>query len=303
MADAEQERSIPVRQLLEHRFSRLDLELVAGHQGLENKISSARIQKLGLALGGYTGYIHAGRIQFMGGTENNFLKTMDSGRRAAAFRDLPWLAICSIVCTRGMEVPDDLRQFCDECSIPLLHSSAVSSVAIGDVTGFLETALAPQISIHAVLIDIFGLGVLLCGDSGIGKSECALDLIVRGHRLVSDDLVCIQRQGRDTLVGRGSDNLQFHMELRGLGIIDIKELFGISALRPEKIIQVAIRLEPWSQQASFDRLGLDAETMEILDVHLPMRRMPVAPGRNLATLVEVAARLELLKTSGKVPTG
>jgi HPr kinase/phosphorylase len=291
-----EERSVTVQRLLENSFNRFELSLVAGREGLGNRITSARIQKLGLALGGYTGYIHPGRIQFLGGTEYHFLRTMDAVRRAAAIRHLDSLPICCIVCTRGMDVPEGLRLLCDERGIPLLSCGVVSSVAIGDVTSFLEQTLAPQISIHAVLVDVFGLGVMLCGESGIGKSECALDLIIRGHRLVSDDLVCIQRQGRDTLVGRGPDHLQFHMELRGLGIIDIKEIFGISVLRREKLIQLAIRLEPWSQDTNFDRLGLEEETMDILDVPLPLIRMPVAPGRSLATLVEVAARLQLLKT-------
>lgn len=292
----EEDRAVTVRQLLERPFDRFELSLLAGQTGLENQIASARIQKLGLALGGYTGYIHPGRVQFLGGTESHFLRTMDPARRVEAIRNLESMPICCIVCTRGMEAPDDLARLCNQRGIPLLSCGVVSSVAIGDITAFLAERLAPQISIHAVMVDVFGLGVLLCGDSGIGKSECALDLIIRGHRLVSDDLVCIHRQGRDTLVGRGPDNLQFHMELRGLGIIDIKEIFGISVLRREKLIQLAIRLEPWSHDLNFDRLGLEEETMNILDVPLPLIRMPVAPGRNLATLVEVAARLQLLKT-------
>ncbi|MBI4456206.1 MAG: HPr(Ser) kinase/phosphatase [Acidobacteria bacterium] len=295
-----QERVISVRELLQHPFKRIEPVLVAGQKGLENRITSARIQKLGLALGGYTGYIHPGRIQFVGGTENHFLQTMGEDQRSAAFQNLQSQPICCIMFTRGLDhLPPDLCDLCDRRSIPLLSVSAVSSVAIAEVTGFLEQVLAPEISLHGVLMDVYGLGVFLCGESGLGKSECALDLIIRGHRLVSDDLVCIMRRGRDTLVGRGPENFQFHMELRGLGIIDIKELFGISVLRQEKTIELAIRFEAWSKETNFDRLGWEEESMEILDVHLPLLRMPVAPGRNLATLVEVAARLQLLKARGK----
>ena len=289
---------VSVRQLLQHSFERIDLSLIAGTEAVGNRITSPRIQKLGLALGGYTGYIHSGRIQFLGGTESHFLETMDDGQRALAVRHLMSRPICCIILTKGFEPPPDLTQFCERHNVPLLRTKAVSSAAIAEVTAFLEHALAPEVSLHGVLMDIYGLGVFICGDSGVGKSECALDLLIRGHRLVSDDLVCIRRRGRETLVGEGPEHLQYHMELRGLGIIDIKELFGISALSREKTIELAIKFETWAADDSFDRLGLEAEAMEILDVRVPLRRMPVAPGRNLAPLVEVAARLQLLKRGG-----
>ncbi|MBI3939740.1 MAG: HPr(Ser) kinase/phosphatase [Acidobacteria bacterium] len=294
-----EDRSVSVHELLQFPFKRIELSLKAGHKGLNNKVTSARIQKLGLALGGYTGYIHSGRIQFLGGTEIHFLQTMDAGRRSVAFRNLSAQAICCVVLTGGRDLPPDLTELCDRGSIPLLHTQAVSSVAIAEITEFLEQALASEVSLHGVLMDIYGLGVFLCGDSGIGKSECALDLIIRGHRLVSDDLVWIKRHGSDRLVGRGPEPLPFHMELRGLGIIDIKELFGISVVRQEKTIDLAIRFEAWSKDLDFDRLGWEEEILDILDVPVPLRRMPVAPGRDLATLVEVATRLELLKARGK----
>ena len=289
---------VSVRQLLQHSFERIDLSLIAGGGAVENRITSPRIQKLGLALTGYTGYVHSGRIQFLGGTENHFLETMDDRQRALAVGHLGSRPICCIILTKGFEPPRDLTQFCEQHRVPLLRTSAVSSAAIAEVTWFLEYALATEVSLHGVLMDIYGLGVFICGDSGVGKSECALDLLIRGHRLVSDDLVCIRRRGRETLVGKGSEHLPYHMELRGLGIIDIKELFGISALSQEKTIELAIRLETWVADDSFDRLGLEKEVMEILEVRVPLRRMPVAPGRNLAPLVEVAARLQLLKRGG-----
>jgi HPr kinase/phosphorylase len=274
----------------------MELRLVAGRGGLGNRILSTRIQKLGLALSGYTGYIKPGRAQFIGGTEIHFLETLNVDARRNAFINLSSHAICCMVITKDLEAPSDLKELCERNNIPLLQTDAASSVAIAEVTDFLEQTLAPQISLHGVLMDIYGMGVLLCGDSGVGKSECALDLIFRGHRLISDDLICIVRHGPDRLVGKGPENLRFHMELRGLGIIDIKELFGISVLREEKNIELAIRFETWSTETEFDRSGCEQETMEILGIHVPLRRMPVAPGRNLATLVEVAARLQLLKT-------
>jgi HPr kinase/phosphorylase len=185
-------------------------------------------------------------------------------------------------------------------SVPLLRTELMSSTTIDLLTQFLADRLAPRVVVHGVLIDVYGLGVLIVGDSGVGKSECALELVVRGHRLVSDDVVEIRRKG-DILVGTGTELTRYHMELRGLGIINVKDLFGVASVRREKDVEYVIQLDPWKPGKRYDRLGLDDSRYEILGITLPYVEMPVGPGRNLSVLTEVAARNHLLKLKGYHP--
>jgi len=177
----------------------------------------------------------------------------------------------------------------------------VTARAIDELTSYLDQKLAPSTTIHGVLVEVFGLGVLITGDSGIGKSECALDLILRGHSLVTDDLVFIRQIGSERLVGSGPDDLRFHMELRGLGIINIKDLFGISAVSPQTEIDLVVELVRWREEEQYDRVGLEERHLTLLDLSIPLTKMPVASGRNLATLVEVAVRIHMLKKQGYEP--
>jgi HPr kinase/phosphorylase len=202
------------------------------------------------------------------------------------------------VITKGQEVPEDLARECRARSVPLLVSDQTTSVVIQSITRVLEDELAPSATVHGVLVDVYGMGVLLLGDSGIGKSECALDLIQRGHRLVADDVVEIRKYPNGALVGRAAEMIRYHMELRGIGIINIKNLFGVSAVRTSKSIELVIELERWDPTKKYDRLGLDGETYSVLGKERPFLRLPVASGRNLALLVEIAARNELLKMQG-----
>jgi HPr kinase/phosphorylase len=222
--------------------------------------------------------------------------------RSEAIRRLKNHSICCILITKSLEVPEEFLRVSREAKIPLLRSGALSSVSIAKLSSYLERRLAPRMTIHGVLIEIFGLGVLLLGPSGIGKSECALELVLKGHRLITDDYVELTRRGIDRLLGSGGNVLKHHMELRGLGIINIKELFGISATSVSKIVDFAVRLERWNPDADYDRLGLDQDSIEFLGVSIPLVAMPVAPGRNVATLVEVAARIHLLRQRGYRPT-
>lgn len=298
----DQAPSLTVRDLYESAGERLRLRILAGSEGLENKITSPRIQKLGLALAGYTDYLHQGRVQFLGGTEINYLQTLNPEERGRSIGRVFSRRICCILITKGLEPPSDLVEKAVQHKIPVLGTPALSSAAINEVTNVLEEKLSPTTTIHGVLMDVFNVGVLLFGVSGIGKSECALDLILRGHRLVSDDVVVIKKYGRDRLVGSGPPDFQFHMELRGLGIINIKDLFGVSALCANKSIDLAIHLVRWKSDEEYDRLGLEDSRHQFLDVAVPLITMPVAPGRNLATLVEVAVRLQLLKSQGYNPS-
>ncbi len=286
---------VAVRDLLQDPSVGLGLELIQGRDGLENEIRSSRIQKLGMTLAGFTGFIHPDRVQIFGSSERNYLLTLDPEARIAAMQRLRQHRICCIVVTKGLEIPGELLQISGAEKIPILRSGALSAVSIEKITSYLEKRLAPRMTIHGVLLDIFGLGVLILGPSGIGKSECALELVLKGHRLVTDDYVELTRQGGDRLMGAGGRILEHHMELRGLGIINIKELFGISATSVSQNIDMAVRLERWKSDADYDRLGLDHPTIEFLGVSIPLITMPVAPGRNVATLIEVAARIHLLR--------
>jgi len=279
----------------------LQLDVLQGGEGMANWIRSPRIQKLGLALAGFTEYIHPHRVQILGGSEINYLQILEPAATKAALQGLRGLGICCIVITRGLEPPEGLLNLSLQENTPILRTSFQSSVSIARITDYLEGRLAPRMTIHGVLLDVFGLGVLLLGPSGIGKSECALELVLKGHRLVSDDCVEIMRHGVDRLVGTGGPNLEHHMELRGLGIINIKELFGISATGRNKTLDFAVRLQRWEKDAEYDRLGLERSPIEFLGVSIPLIEMPVAPGRNVATLIEVAARIHLLGQQGHHP--
>lgn len=284
--------------LLSPLLEDLRMRVVAGEDGFGRAISWGRIQRPGLALAGFLPFIKPGRIQIVGESELNYLETMPPEVRRERIREICALPVAAFVITKGQRVPDELARECRNEKIPLLVSERTTSVVIQSITRVLEDELAPSTSVHGVLVDVYGMGVLLLGDSGIGKSECALDLIQRGHRLVADDVVQIRKYPNGAVVGRASDMIRYHMELRGIGIINIKHLFGVSAVRSSKSIELVIELERWDPAKKYDRLGLDGETYAILDSPHPFLRLPVASGRNIALLIEIAARNELLKMQG-----
>lgn len=276
----------------------LELRVVTGEAGFGRAISWGRIQRPGLALAGFIPYIKPGRIQILGESELNYLDTMPTQVRAERIEAICALPVAAFVITKGQKPPDDIVRECRRREIPLLVSDRTTSVIIQSITRVLEDELAPATTLHGVLVDVYGMGVLLLGESGIGKSECALDLVHRGHRLVADDAVEIRRYPSGALVGRAAEMIRYHMELRGIGIINIKHLFGVSAVRASKSIELVIELQRWDPQKKYDRLGLDGETYAILERDRPLLRLPVASGRNLALLIEIAARNELLKSQG-----
>ena len=276
----------------------LDMRTVAGEAGFSRPISWGRIQRPGLALAGFHEFIKPGRIQILGESELRYLDTMPPEVRAERIAAICALPVAAFVVTKGQSVPQDLARECRHRNVPLLVSPHTTSVVIQNITRILEDELAPFTTLHGVLVDVYGMGVLLLGDSGIGKSECALDLIQRGHRLVADDVVEIRKYPNGALVGRAAEMIRYHMELRGIGIINIKHLFGVSAVRASKSIELVIELERWDPAKKYDRLGLDGETYAILERPRPFLRLPVASGRNIALLIEIAARNELLKSQG-----
>jgi len=293
-------RSITVEGLLKSRAETigLPLELLGGRDGLQRAISSPHIQKTGLALAGFDAYLQPGRILVFGESEVRYLESLDVANRlnvlAAAFsHDIPCVLI-----TGGWEPPLELLAASDRYHVPLLRTGVSTPVSIAKIEYLLDDELAERQVIHGVLMDMLGLGVLITGESGIGKSECALDLVVRGHRLVADDTVEIRRRGETTLIGTCPELTRHHMEIRGLGLINVRDLFGVAAIRNAKRVELVVQLERWDPDRDYERLGLDELRYEILGLKVPLIRMPVAPGRSLGVLVEVAARNQLLRTRG-----
>jgi HPr kinase/phosphorylase len=293
------ELSITVSEFVDNAPAELEIEILAGELGLDTrKLTVPRIQKLGLALAGFAHYVHPGRLQIVGQSEIWFLGQLESEARRDRISHLSLEQIACVLITKGLEPPSELLIAADIAHMPLLRTPIVSSAAITLVTESLQKALAPRTVLHGVLLDLYGLGVLIEGASGIGKSECALDLITRGHRLVSDDVIEVQRISADKLNGSAPELLREHLEIRGLGIINIRDLFGVSSISSAAKLDLSIRLERWEDAGDVDRLGIDSRTIEILGVGVPQVLIPVSPGRNLATLVETAVRVQLLKLRG-----
>lgn len=292
---------LTIRQLYEAKARPLALKLSGGVNGLDNRITSPRIQKLGLALAGFTSYLDQGRIQIIGRTEATFLTGLIPDKLPETVSGLFQLKICCIVATGGFVPPQELLKAARDQAVPVLLTPVPSARAIDEITAYLEESLAASTTIHGVLMEVFGMGVLILGKSGVGKSECSLELVLRGHRLVSDDMVVIRRLGLDRLVGSGPDYLKFHMEVRGLGIINIRELFGISSVSSRKEIDLAVELVDWREHSVTERLGNNDRVMNLLETSVPLVTLPVASGRNVATLVEVAVRIHLLRKQGYRP--
>jgi HPr kinase/phosphorylase len=287
-----------VRALLDDPAVGEMVRLVAGADSLDRTIDHPRIQKSGLVLVGHMVGLVPTRVQVLGETEISFLETLESAERTKRCDALFGRRLSLVMVSRGVEPPKELVDAARAHETPLVVSEPRSSRSIQVVHAVLDRLLAPTETRHGVLMDIHGIGTLLVGPSGIGKSECALFLLDRGHRLVADDQVTLRRTPEGNLVGRPPPLLRHHLELRGVGILNVRDLFGATSVRDSKVIQLVIELRPVGPGDPIDRLGLDDETMTILDVDLPQLTIPVQPGRNMAVLLEVAARNQLLKRAG-----
>jgi HPr kinase/phosphorylase len=276
----------------------LALELLAGADGLDRAITSPHVQKTGLALAGFHAYLKPGRVLIFGESEIRYLESLSSEARSRALQLALTHDFPCVLLTGGFTPPREVVIEAERARLPLLKTTTPTPTAIAKLSSILEDSLAERTVIHAVLLDVLGLGILITGESGIGKSECALDLIVRGHRLVADDTVEVRRRAETILIGTCPELTRHHMELRGLGVINVKELFGIASTRSSKRVELVVQLERWNPAREYERLGLDDEFYEILGLRVPLIRMPVAPGRNIAILVEVAARNQLLRSRG-----
>lgn len=290
-----------VKELLEDRRYDLKLGIVAGVDGINNEISSAKVQKPGLALSGFTDHLHINRVQILGNTELSYLESLSKKDRIASIHSLFTLKICCFIVTFNLDIFEDLKEEAEKTNTPLLKTPHPTDRLTSRIINLLEERLTETTSLHGVLVDVLGIGILIIGKSGVGKSECALDLIAKGHRLVADDMVLLRKSPPNVIIGSSPDIIRYHMEIRGLGIINIKDIFGNTAVRVEKQLDMVVHLVQWNPNQQYERLGFDEDTYEVLDVNLPIAKLPVTPGRNMTTIIEVAARNHILKIMGRNP--
>ncbi|SEO69013.1 Hpr(Ser) kinase/phosphatase [Amphibacillus marinus] len=274
------------------------LELIAGEQGLDREFIMSDISRPGIELTGYFRYYPKARLQILGKTELSYFKELTTEERVDRSVKLCTDVTPCIVISRGMDVPQELVDACNETHVPLLRSPYKTTRVVSRLTNFLEAKFAPFTAMHGVLVDIHGVGVMITGQSGVGKSETALELVKRGHRLVADDSVEIRQEDYDRLIGSSPELIEHLLEIRGLGIINVMTLFGASAVRSHKKIDYVINLENWNDKKQYDRIGMEEETIKIIDVDVPKATLPVRPGRNLAVIIEVAAMNFRLKRLG-----
>jgi len=293
---------VPVKEIFEDkRIAHLRFKLVAGSDGIGKELVTPHIQKPGLLLTGLLDELHLDRIQIFGAAESGYVRGLTGDKLVRTMGVLESPQIPAIIITKGEAPPDTLLSLCERMKIPLFTTVLTTSVIIEDFTKFLDDRLAPTAKLHGVLMDVLGIGILLKGKSGIGKSECALDLVSCGYRLVADDVVIIKKLPPATLIGTAADLIRYHMEIRGIGIVNIQDLFGITAIREHKQLDLVIELVKWDPAGKYERLGFEDNTLGILGVEMPYLVVPVSPGRSVATIVEVAARNRILKIMGKNP--
>ena len=261
-------------------------------------ISNAEVNRPGLALTGFFEKFEASRIQLIGLAEYSYLEERDEAKRNAKIDDFFRHKPVAVILTTDLVPFDRMREMAERTGVPLLNTKEQTSSFMAALIAFLSVQLAPRITRHGVLIEVYGEGLLLLGDSGVGKSEAAIELLKRGHRLIADDAVEIKRVSAKTLVGEAPEIIRHYMELRGIGIVDVRRLFGMGAVKNSERIDLVINLEPWVQGKMYDRLGLDSQTMEILGIHVPSITIPVKPGRNLAIILEIAAMNNRQKKMG-----
>lgn len=283
-----------VREIMESQ----SLSLLAGEKGLDRKIISAEVHRPGLELAGFFEHFGYERLILLGRTELAYLGEQSLETRKVRLRQLLFFNIPCIVITDDLLVLEDLVELCNQKNIPLLRTSERAGDFIYKISRYLHNRFAPRKSLHGVLVEVYGVGILIMGASGIGKSECALELIKRGHRLVADDAVQIMKISDTKIVGYPDEMVRHHMEIRGLGIIDVRALFGIAATADEKVVELVINLEKWDDYKEYDRLGISQRTAKFLKVKIPNTTIPVREGRNLAVVIETAAMNFYLKRMG-----
>lgn len=294
-------RTISVRQFLERAGDSLSLHDLGDGAGLDTVIPNAEISSPGLALAGYIDRFVAERLQVLGETEVTYLASLPAGERERILASFFSFQMPAVIVTKNQDPPGGLLDAAVGAGVALLRTDLKTAEFYRRIKPVLEGEFAETTTLHGSLADVFGVGLFFTGQSGIGKSECVLDLVERGHRLVADDLVITARRGNDVLIGKGHELQRHHMEIRGVGLIDIPSIFGIRAVRQQKRIEVVVRLEEWDQNAVVDRTGLDQQTTDILGVSIPLITVPLNPGKNITVIAEVIALNHLLRYSGINP--
>jgi len=293
--------ALTVGALLDQTRDLLELELLGGAEGLAREITTPDASGPGMVLAGFTERFVHQRIQVLGETEVTYLRSLDPDERTRILSRFLTYPIPCVMVTKGLALPEGLEAAAEAAGIAILRSKLKTLEFYRRITPFLDQAFAPTTNLHGSLADVYGVGLLFTGASGIGKSECVLDLVERGHRLVADDLVMVRRKGADILLGTGHPLQRHFMEIRGVGLIDVKSIFGIRAVRQQKRIEVVVVLQAWHEGMVAERTGLDMETTEILGVSVPKITVPLNPGKNLTVIAEVIAMNHLMRYAGEDP--
>ena len=292
-------KGVTVQELKDDKIYGLDLEIISGYKGLFRKIYNTRIQKLGLVITGYMVYLHPHRVQILGNAEISYLTTLSDTESKRIIKEICRHEVVCFVVTRNLKIPEYLIEETEARGIPLLRTRLVTSVFIERVTKLLEEKLAPSITVHGVLMDILGVGVLITGRPGIGKSENALELITRGHRLVVDDVVFMKKVNPIEIYGESSEMIKNLLEIRGIGIVDISLLFGVSAIMERKRVDLVVELIDWDEKIECERVGFREDKYRLMGIDLPLIKIPVSPARNVSTIIELACRNHILKQRGR----
>ena len=293
-------RGIKIREFFEEKKDEYQFELLTTGIRSARPITVSDLSRPGLPLAGFTENFLVDRIQILGETERLFLETLDGAEKLKAIDRLFIHDIPCIIVAKGLQFPPYLTERANKAGVPVLRTPLSTTPFIHRLTEYLERVFAPRAHMHGTLVDVYGVGLLITGRSGIGKSECALDLVERGHRLVSDDLVIVTRLHNE-LTGEASSQLKDHMEIRGIGIVDVRRMFGIRAITPQKKISVEVRLREWGAKVDYERLGLEEKTTSILGLEIPVMTIPILPGKNITVLMEVVAMNHLLRLHGLRP--
>lgn len=290
---------LTVEKLFEDNQNRLKLKILNNKSSFSKKIKEKEVHRPGLALSGFVDVFTYKRVQVIGNTELAYLETLSPTKREASLRKVFEFDLPCVIITHNNHPPEDFVTIANEQKITILQSAFSTTHVIQVLSSYLEKEFAPMMTLHGSLVDVYGVGVMITGRSGIGKSEVALDLVERGHRLVADDVVNLKRQIEGILIGSCSEALLHHLEIRGIGIIDVCSLFGIHAVRFQKRVEIELHLEDWEQGKDYDRTGLDEHQIDYLGVSIPIINLPIFPGKNITVLAEVIALNHLLKVYGQ----
>ncbi len=292
---------LTVQKLFNELKNKLRLELLNSDAGFQRLINEPDLHRPGLALSGFVQVFTYNRVQIMGNSEHGYLNTLSEPEKRRAIETLLSFELPCIIITENNEPPPELLSGADARRISILRTSFKTTRLMHLLSDYMDDKFAPTVTVHGSLVDVYGIGLLFTGRSGIGKSEIALDLVERGHRLVADDVVNISRKAEGILIGTASEILQQHMEIRGLGIVDVRSVFGIRSIRVQKRVELAVHLEEWDDKSDYERIGLDESSTKILDVEIPLIKLPIFPGKNITVIAEVVALNQLLKIYGHHP--